>query len=657
MIENKLSTDYKVFVDTSFLLDGNGQRYLLDMLLPQLNKTTSEKMIVAQLVVEELKELSRRETAVNAKEAMALIQYFAKQGRIDLRGESNEVIGNDVSTHDLFLRVLYRFQFNHSLAFLTNSIELARLIYVNNRSPAFRGAKEALCFRAKDRFTVEAWIVNDASDKASLKRLSEQRVPAIDSLVTDYKLLIDTSSLMSERANGFIVNELIQTLRLHNKKMLLSRRTYDELTINQKKVDSEIRDKATGALAILRKCEEEGVIDAREEENEIAGGKCFVDPLLVTLALQHQKHDKLCFVTQDTGLASLVVDNAIQRSSPEGQTIVVYIDKFTGHLKLWMPRLLAKNRRKPTASSVSNQLTSPFGEAAQVVATNAARLRIARVPTVGESVISKKIGSLVLVDKLSEGGEGSIYRTNREDVVCKIYFQDRLTIGRFEKLKLMVSKAVSIEGVCWPIDLAFNVSGEFVGYLMKRARGKTLGLSIFKPPLLKQHFPDWDRKQLVQLSITVLDMIRQMHELNIIVGDINPFNFLVQDPNEVYLVDTDSFQIEGYPCSVGTETFTPPELQGKNYGEFLRTKDHELFAVGTLLFMILFPGKPPYSAQGGGDLVENIRNKNFPYVREEGELDKKPFGPYRFIWSHLHFSLKSDFRSTFAEGVRVGVNE
>lgn len=86
-----------------------------------------------------------------------------------------------------------------------------------------------------------------------------------------------------------------------------------------------------------------------------------------------------------------------------------------------------------------------------------------------------------------------------------------------------------------------------------------------------------------------------LHERNIILGDINPANILVVSPKEVYFVDTDSYQIENFPCPVGTDNFTAREIQGKNYAEFLHMMGNEYFALATLLFMIIVPGKPPYS--------------------------------------------------------------
>ena len=91
-------------------------------------------------------------------------------------------------------------------------------------------------------------------------------------------------------------------------------------------------------------------------------------------------------------------------------------------------------------------------------------------------------------------------------------------------------------------------------------------------------------------------------------------NLLVtEDSTNIWMVDTDSFQIENFPCPVGTVNFTAPEIQGRKYPEFLRSKEHELFAVATMLFMLLHPGKPPYSQQGGGSPSDNIKAMDFPY--------------------------------------------
>lgn len=88
-----------------------------------------------------------------------------------------------------------------------------------------------------------------------------------------------------------------------------------------------------------------------------------------------------------------------------------------------------------------------------------------------------------------------------------------------------------------------------------------------------------------------------MHEKGILMGDINPRNFLVTPQCAVYLVDCDSYQFGGFSCPVGTPLYTPPEVHRsmraagvENYG-YIRTEDNERYSLAVLLFEILMLGK------------------------------------------------------------------
>jgi serine/threonine protein kinase len=267
---------------------------------------------------------------------------------------------------------------------------------------------------------------------------------------------------------------------------------------------------------------------------------------------------------------------------------------------------------------------------------------------------------------ISAGGEGSIYETPLAGQVCKIYHRNRLTSLKKRKIELMVSRRIDRPGICWPTEVVTDRTGEFVGYLMPRAAGTTIQKAMFVKPVLEKTFPNWRRRDLVNVAGTFVDHISYLHSLNIIVGDINPLNLLVtEDSTRLWMVDTDSFQIENFPCPVGTINFTPPEIQGRNYAEFLRTKDHELFAVATMIFMILFPGKPPYSQQGGGTPADNIKSRNFPYRfstrpdNDNPEISGKsaPRGSWQFIWSNTPRRIRQAFFSTFHEDKRTSVEE
>lgn len=137
---------------------------------------------------------------------------------------------------------------------------------------------------------------------------------------------------------------------------------------------------------------------------------------------------------------------------------------------------------------------------------------------------------------------------------------------------------------------------------------------------------------MVELCITILKKIGYLHKNGIILGDINPDNILVKSPKEVYFVDCDSYQVDGYPCPVGTIPFTPPELQNKgHYNSYLRTIGNENFAVAVLLFSLMVTGQMPYNQKDGESAQQNIIDMNFSYPLGEASNKKTPAGQWRFL--------------------------
>lgn len=217
---------------------------------------------------------------------------------------------------------------------------------------------------------------------------------------------------------------------------------------------------------------------------------------------------------------------------------------------------------------------------------------------------------VTLGKELASGGEGIVYLAGLGKV-AKIYKANRLSVLNFAKIKLMTCNSVGIKGVCWPESLLYNVKQEPVGYLMPQAEGFPLDTSVFKKPLLLKKLPNWKRIDLVRLAVRVAEIVDGLHRQNVILGDINPNNILVTPDGRVTFVDLDSAQVADYPCPVGMVNFTRPQHHGKDFSSYLRDFDDDRFALAVMLFMILVPGKPPYSHTGGGEPGENIRKKNF----------------------------------------------
>lgn len=273
-------------------------------------------------------------------------------------------------------------------------------------------------------------------------------------------------------------------------------------------------------------------------------------------------------------------------------------------------------------------------------------LEVSKIPDKGEYVYTFKGRKCIqLIDFISAGGEGSIYTTSESGVVAKIYFKQRITQNRKDKLILMTQNQPNIKNVCWPIDLLTNESGEFIGYIMAQALGNDMAKTIFKG-----RCGTYNRLQLVKILINIFEIISQLHRNNILLGDINGGNILIQSPEEIYFVDTDSYQIEGYPCPVGTELFTPPEIfkadnsEKKDFSSFLRTFGDERYALGVLAFLTVIPGATPYP------MVEGKFQNGFRFPQNGKKAEGKL--TYNCIWSYIHRQVKQLFWKVFDEGNR-----
>ncbi|WP_400996681.1 hypothetical protein [Agromyces sp. GXQ0307] len=312
----------------------------------------------------------------------------------------------------------------------------------------------------------------------------------------------------------------------------------------------------------------------------------------------------------------------------------------------------------PTASP---RIGAPVKQAAAFAAGVALKpsdtpLAVSSLPAQGDRVnlmSADDVGSIVLGALLGEGGEGAVYEADRKTVV-KIFDKGHLTRHRKEKIELLVSRQLRGTGMCIPTALVTNSRGEFVGYAMPKASGREFQRTIFNKRKFAKEFPGWKKADLVDVCIAFLEQVQYLHSMNIVLGDINPKNLMVDDRKNVFIIDADSWQLEGYPCPVGTPMFTSPRMLGKTYSGDLRTMEDELFAVATMLFMIVMTGQFPYIRTGtDGDMVQLIKEGNFAFQYENRNNKDQPDGDWKYMWSHIHKPVKDLFWHTFhREGKR-----
>lgn len=459
---------------------------------------------------------------------------------------------------------------------------------------------------------------------------------SMEKLIKDNYVFIDLSCLLVPAAEKAF-QRMAPILKNSAKKINIPRSVLLELKwIAKDKSDMERRRLVIHNYNILVELHKYALLAVRDV---ITQDECNDAKDLITYCSHFRMQGSLLVITQDEQLATDLMSLNQQRSANGKMITVKKINKY-GYL--------SNTIDKPKASK-------PFSICKEVRPGSDKRIPVNMIPSTNDKVYASpdlKI-EIVLLEQLGSGGEGAIYKTNTP-FVAKIYKEECCTEYRFEKLDKMIRARLKYEGICFPMGILYNMYGQPAGYLMPEAKGYSIQSSIFRKALFMKKLPGWKKEDLVQCAITILFKIQYLHDNNILIGDINPNNFLIVSPTEIYLVDTDSFQIDDLPCPVGFPLFTAPEIhmqhkKGKfnDYADILRSRENEYFAVATLIFMLMMPGKPPYTQQGGEDIVDNILEMHFPYAVGEKHGENVPDGTWRFIWSHLTRRMKENFSKVF----------
>jgi len=463
--------------------------------------------------------------------------------------------------------------------------------------------------------------------------------PKLEYVVKSAVIYVETLSFMSVN-HDFFLKDLKPLLSKYNKQIRVMKQSVIDLNKLIYSSKEGARKGAYHAKMIIEDYQKHNLIQIKDGDDS-----SLVKESILSLFAKFRNENNLCVITKDEVLAKqlLKLNNGNSRKE------LHILRNGKNELESWYD-YLTTTKSLPSNSAQDNKLIiEKFKLCNQPLLTNAKPLTVNHIPGVSDTVQSKKYGSIKLTSLLSRGGEGEVYLLDQfPDLVCKIYKQGKLTDLKKQKLELMLAKPVNCPGICWPTDLVYNKKGEFVGYVMPKAAGVVLGNTLFIKPKLQKTFPGWNRKDLAKLCIAILEKINYLHERNVIIGDINQLNILIKNSEEVYFVDTDSYQIENFPCPVGMATFTPPELQKKhNFSDFLRSFENEYFSVATMLFMIMLPGKAPYDQLDGESIKDNILNGDFSYPLKGISNKKTPKGAWRFMWSHLNFNLKFAFYNSF----------
>jgi DNA-binding helix-hairpin-helix protein with protein kinase domain len=267
---------------------------------------------------------------------------------------------------------------------------------------------------------------------------------------------------------------------------------------------------------------------------------------------------------------------------------------------------------------------------------------------------------------VGKGGEGTVYGiTSSAELVAKVYHKP-LSNDRATKIQIMSSysngavKQVS----AWPMGLLLSKTDRApVGLIMPKVENAKDIHKLYSPKSRLMEFQRADWRFLVRACANTARAFAAIHDTGCIIGDINEGSVLVANDATVKLIDCDSYQVvaqgKRYRCEVGVETFTPPELQGKNLREVVRTKNHDDFGLAVMMFLLLFMGRHPFAGRflGRGDMPipKAISELRFAYsaMRADVQMDKPPHTPpLSIVGDEVAFLFERAFAKQMVQGGR-----
>lgn len=253
-------------------------------------------------------------------------------------------------------------------------------------------------------------------------------------------------------------------------------------------------------------------------------------------------------------------------------------------------------------------------------------------------------GSLEISKELGKGGEGSVYEVashsipglpEASEMVAKIYHNPEEG-GRAPKVVAMLRMPPESDSVAWPLAVIAE-NGKFVGYLMKKLDSKNYRswAELSNTKDRRGTSSSFDVQYAISASRNLAVAIHSIHEAGHKVGDVNESNIFIGTDSGVFIVDTDSAQIEGmngkiHKCLVGKPEYTAAEITNASFKDVIRTEETDIFAYGVSIFQMLTGGAHPTDGvflsedEDPPSTVEKIRAGVLPGLDPQNSPGYKP---------------------------------
>jgi serine/threonine protein kinase len=256
-------------------------------------------------------------------------------------------------------------------------------------------------------------------------------------------------------------------------------------------------------------------------------------------------------------------------------------------------------------------------------------------------VYSPKLGYLPLDKSVAfSGGEGKLYRTHH-NLLVKVYNDKHQTYPNLKKLQRMLDLDIFDARIIWPKDIVFY-QGQFVGYVMRAVERATPLSDIFSngATLFASPHPYYR----VTALLSILDAIHYLHQKNILLGDLKDDNILIRNEEEIFIVDTGSFQIEDYASNVLTRGWVDTNLnQDFDSKKNLRALDDEYYPINRLAFELLTTKNPHFNPKDTELNIGKAAGFHFPLTPKSAPSNSMKY------WASLSQRLRDFLYYYFAD--------
>lgn len=237
-----------------------------------------------------------------------------------------------------------------------------------------------------------------------------------------------------------------------------------------------------------------------------------------------------------------------------------------------------------------------------------------------------------LAQELARNEEAVVYRVQHNSMfVVKLYRTP--SAEREQKLAWMIgnppydpNQTCGHTSIAWPHWMIYDEQGKWVGYALDYIENNRTMRNVFDPQLRARN--NFDGRYVYRSARYLAASLQAIHTPGYyVVGNLNPDDILVTPTSRITIIAIDSIQAQEHrggqtvlhSARTGKPGYMPPEFLARGSQPAQLQPEHDLFALGVIIFQLLMDGHHPFDGQWQGagtppTLDERIQQGLFPYA-------------------------------------------